>query len=128
MFAYDLSLNNRLNTIEPRHTKKGIISSRIPSNANEILAEGEFNRFYIRALCRRVIAEKINELEVFRAKQVSSPRLESESKIGMKIDPNKLLKDLRENIGIDTVLGLPAGPNSGLSVKIWFFSKCCRPM
>jgi hypothetical protein len=29
-----------------------------------------------------------------------------------------LLDDLRTNVGVDTALGLPAGPNSGLSAMI----------
>ena len=88
------------------------------SNASEVFAEGEFNRFYIRALCKRVISDNKGRLEIYRAKQVSNPRIESEMMIGRIIDPSKLLDDLRTNIGVDTVLGLPCGPNSGLSIRI----------
>jgi hypothetical protein len=38
--------------------------------------------------------------------------------IGKIIECDKLLNDLRENIGMDTILGLPPGPNSGLSVEL----------
>ena len=57
-------------------------------------------------------------IEVYRAKEVTNPRSESERKIGTIVDPKKLLDDLRANPGVDTALGLPSGPNSGLSVKI----------
>ncbi|OTM89967.1 hypothetical protein [Acinetobacter baumannii] len=92
-------------------------ASKTPSNAHETLAEGEFNRFYIRALARIAINEN-KELEVYRAKEVSNARSESIQKIGITVNPNDLLADLRKNIGIDTFLGLPGGVNSGLSVKL----------
>jgi hypothetical protein len=82
-----------------------------------MLAEGEFNRFYIRALCRRAIANGIPRLVVFRAKTVSNPRPESQEKIWLQIDPIVTLTDLRASPGVETALGIPGGPNSGLSVK-----------
>lgn len=110
--------NGLLSPTEQRKKPKGGISIvKVPINANEMLAEGEYNRFYIRALCRRAINEQ-KKLVVYRAKNVTNPRPDSENKIGQIVDPNKLLKDLREHIGIDTALGLPAGPNSGLSVYL----------
>lgn len=90
--------------------------AKVPVNAPETLAEGEFNRFYVRGLCARAIAEDIKEVEVYRGKQVRNPRPQSESKIGMKINPKKLLEDLRESLGVDPALGIPPGPNSGLTV------------
>lgn len=107
-----------LKSIEQRRKPTGgYTTARVPSNAHEMLAEGEFNRFYIRALCRRAIEEGTS-LIIYRAKAVNNPRVESEAKIGYKVDPNKLLEDLRTNIGVDTALGIPAGPNSGLSVRL----------
>jgi|SRR5882672_5005993 len=100
-----------------RNTVKGTITVKVPITANTTLAEGEFNRFYIRGICRRAIDEGV-ALEVYRAKQVTQPRLESEQMIGKLVEPKKLLDDLRVNIGVNTALGLPQGPNSGLSVKL----------
>ena len=102
---------------EKREGKNGIIQANIPKNANQIFAESEFNRFYIRALAK--IAISTNQgLIVYRAKQSKTPRPESELLIGKNIDPVNVLYDLRNNIGVDTALGLPAGPNSGLSVRL----------
>lgn len=95
----------------------GFSEVKMPGNAPETLAEGEFNRFYIRAICKRSLAEAA-ACEVYRAKEVSAPRMESVQKIGKQIDPNQLLEDLRTHPGVDTALGLPSGPNSGLSIKI----------
>ncbi len=96
----------------------GFTTVKVPFTAPEMLSEGEFNRYYIRALCLYAIALSIPYLIVYRAKQVMNPRPESEMKIGTHINPVTLLADLRTHIGVDTALGLPAGPNSGLSVKL----------
>jgi hypothetical protein len=42
----------------------GYTTYRIPYTAHEMLAEGEFNRFYVRGLCRHALAEGIECLEV----------------------------------------------------------------
>ena len=117
MLAHELLANNCLKKTEPRNIKNRIIMVKVPSIAHEMLADGEFNRFYIRGVCRKAIEEN-TEIEVYRAKKVSKPRANSTSKIGTIYDPDKLLEDLRSNIGVDTSLGLPSGPNSGLSVKL----------
>ncbi|HJF32284.1 MAG TPA: hypothetical protein K8V56_11000 [Sporosarcina psychrophila] len=107
-----------LKTTEERKTQKGISQVKVPSNAAQVLAEGEYNRYYIRGLCLKAITESISVLEVYRAKQSQNPRSDSEAKIGSIVNPQQLLQDLRKNPGIDTALGLPNGPNSGLSVRL----------
>jgi hypothetical protein len=96
----------------------GMYTARIPVNAPEVMSEGEFNRFYVRGICRRAIKDGIKSLVVYRAKAVSQPRPESEAKIGMTIDPAVLLTDLREMTGLEPALGIPPGPGSGLSVRL----------
>lgn len=90
---------------------------KVPINAAETLAEGEFVRFYMRAVCIQALNVG-TKVCVYRAKSVRNPRAESEAKIGKVVDPTELLDDLRRNIGIDTSLGLPPGPNSGLCVRL----------
>ena len=117
--ANELRSKGLLNDVEQRRRRGGGYSTaRVPVSAPDTLAEGEFNRFYIRALCRRVIDDGAGELEVYRAKAVANPRSASEAMIGQRIEANALLQDLRTNPGVDTSLGLPAGPNSGLSVRL----------
>lgn len=112
------SIQDFLNVTEEKYTRGGgKTMAKVPSNAHETLAEGEFNRFYIRALCKRVI-QNGGQLEIYRAKLVANPRSDSYTKIGKMVDPELLLKDLRAHPGVDTAFGLPSGPNSGLSVKI----------
>jgi hypothetical protein len=95
----------------------GFTSAKVPVNAAEILAEGEFNRFYARGLCLRAVAEGIDKVVVYRGKEVLNPRPESEALLGKHFPVEELLQDLRQHIGTDTALGLPAGPNSGLRVR-----------
>jgi len=114
-------ISSRLNTHEkPRKLKSGGFSKPpvMRSNAHEMLAEGEFNRFYIRAVCLRAIEDGISQVVVYRGKSVQHARLESERKIGQHVAPEPLLQDLRAHPGVDTALGLPPGPNSGLSVHL----------
>lgn len=117
--ANELRKNGRMNDTEQRRKPKGGFTvARVPVTAPDTLAEGELNRFYARGLSVRAINEGITALEIYRAKAVSQPRYESEAKIGARIDPKALLNDLRTHVGVDTALGLPPGPNSGLSVKL----------
>jgi len=111
----------RLNPFEkPKQLKSGAFSKPpvMRVNAHEMLGEGEFNRFYIRGVCRRAIADGIQEVEIYRAKDVTNPRSESQARIGQRISAAALLEDLQTHQGVDTALGLPAGPNSGLCAKI----------
>lgn len=101
-----------------RKPKGGYTWYNIPDTAPMMMAESEFNRFYVRGLCRRAIAERIPRLEVYRAKEVSEPRPGSFQKIGLLMDPEVVLIDVRKSIGVETALGMPQGPNSGLTLRI----------
>lgn len=90
---------------------------KVPVTAPWTFAEGEFNRFYLRGLCLRAIDEG-KSIEVYRAKAVVAPRPESTALIGARLNPHTLLADLRIHLAVDTALGLPAGPNSGLSGRL----------
>jgi len=107
------------NSIEPFIELQEIINGKIkktPLNAASLFCQGEFNRFYIRAICLESIELNNEFVEVYRARESSRSRPESEKMIGTKINARELLNDLRKNIGINPKL-LPE-VNSGLSVKI----------
>jgi len=105
-------------TYEKRKPKGGFTSAKVPYTAHETLAEGEFNRFYLRGLCQRIIASGAGTVEVYRARASANPRAESEAMIGRQLEPETLLADLRDNTFVDNALHLPPGPNSGLSGRI----------
>ena len=118
-FAENILNRDLLNYFEVRVSKTGkVIQAKVPRYAHFILAEGEFNRYYIRSLCLRAKEDGIESLEIYRAKDVRSPRSSSTMLIGTYINPQSLLEDLRRNLGVDISLGVPQGPNSGLSVRI----------
>jgi len=116
----ELRKDGRLNATERRRTpdgKRTIVD--VPANAAETLAEGEFNRFYSRALCLRAREDSILQLTVYRAKSVDDPGREAETKVGQGVSPRALLKDLRANPRMDAALGLPTSENNaGLSVRL----------
>jgi hypothetical protein len=86
--------------------------------AAETLADGEFNVFYVRGVCRRAIHQGIRAVEVYRGRAVMDPRPESQAKVGLLVLAEDLLNDLRVSKGVDSALKIPAGPNSGLTVRL----------
>ncbi|HVE79713.1 MAG TPA: hypothetical protein VNA89_12650 [Gemmatimonadaceae bacterium] len=104
---------------EPRRTPSGGESTaRVPENAARLMAEGEFNRYYMRGLSRRALAEGVAELEVYRARLSEQPRPESARLEGERVRAVELLVDLRAGADDDTP-PLPLGrPNSGMSVRL----------
>jgi hypothetical protein len=118
--AENLRLHRRINRTQPRRQPKGGYSiASTPENAAEVLAESEFNRYYIRGLARRAIEDGIPELVIYRAKPAKNPRPESEARVETSISPQDLLDDLRAHPGDEPpALGVPSGPNSGLSVRL----------
>ena len=107
---------------EEEYTLKGTTRTRNINQAHaaQQLAEGEFNRYYIRGLCLRAKAQRKDALLVYRGKQVSQPRTESEAKIGTSVPVDLLLLNLRKNdfVNIEEAIGIPGGPNSGLTCKL----------
>ena len=105
-------------TMETKTVRGKIVQARVPVTAPVTLAEGEFNRFYLRGLCRLSIDGDLGGLEVYRGKAVANPRTASTQLIGQRFGAVTLLSDLRQHIGVDTALGLPSGPNSGLTARL----------
>jgi len=103
---------------ERRKPKGGTTMAQVPVTANETLAEGEFNRFYVRGLCARALQENVAGVVAYRARHSDNPRPESQAVIGKAFAPAALLADLRTAQGVEPALGVPPGPNSGLSVKL----------
>jgi len=118
--AENLRAHRRIGRTLPRRQPKGGYSiAATPENAAQVLAESEFNRYYIRGLARRAIEDSVQELVIYRAKPAKNPRPESEARVETSISPQELLDDLRAHPGDEPpTLGVPSGPNSGLSVRL----------
>lgn len=107
-----LDINTHFN---PTYLRQGN-PVKMPSNASTLLSQSEFNRFYIRAICLRAIENGIESVQVYRARESSWSRPESEAKIGSSISAKELLEDLRDSIGKEPKLFPDI--NSGLSIKL----------
>jgi hypothetical protein len=117
--AQQLRSNALLQSEETKHTPSGGTTvAKVPVTAPDTLADGEFNRFYCRGVCARAVEEGKPTVRVYRARAVSNPRPESQAKIGATVDASQLLQDLRNSPGVEPALGIPPGPNSGLSIQL----------
>lgn len=116
--AANLRARGYMRTEETRKKPNGGFTvAQVPGNAPDTLAEGEFNRFYCRGLCAEVLASGGHQVEVYRGKEAAHPRRESEQLIGQHLPAEKLLEDLRDSQGVEPALGVPPGPNSGLTIR-----------
>jgi hypothetical protein len=94
------------------------VTAKLPANYATTLAAGEFNRYYMRAVCRQAIEQGSAAVELYRARAVSTPRQTADKRLGRRVEPRTLLVDLREtNFERASEYGLGA-PNSGLSLRI----------
>jgi len=89
-------------------------------NAARRLAEGEFNRYYMRAVCRRAM-EVGTDVQVYRARESARHRTNSDSLSGHIYDARSLLAVLRQrvrpNVGVAAGI-IPGDVNSGLSLRM----------
>mgnify|MGYP001474528038 CR=1 FL=1 len=100
-----------------RRPNGGISMVNVPHTAADTLAEGEFNRYYARGVCLNVLDTSGTHVEVYRGKEVQKPRPESSALIGKRLSAQMLLDDLRSSPGVEPAMGLPPGPNSGLTIR-----------
>lgn len=101
-----------LKETETRDLGERQIRAKISNIAHYNIGEGEFSRYYMRAICLFAIEKGVDEVEVYRAKQVSKPRPAGAERMKAK----ELLDQLRTtNI---SVKGSFPGPNSGKSIRL----------
>lgn len=118
-------VNRNFVRAEESYTRDAVTRTRRVNqpHAAQQLAEGEFNRYYLRGLCQRAKQEGKDQLVIYRGKEVSSPRPESEAKIGTHVSSAALLENLRKNdfVNIEAAVGIggaPGGPSSGITCKL----------
>lgn len=110
--AAEIARPGRLNENDFRQGKP----IKMNKDAHITLAEGEFNRFYVRGMCLRAIDEG-RQVVAYRARFSSEPRASSLALDGKEFDPVLVLEDLRAHPGVEPQHGFP-GPNSGMSVRL----------
>ena len=104
---------------EPRQTPTGgQTTARVPQIAARLLAEGDFNRYYMRGVALRALDEGRQVVEVYRARLSIEPREASTLLEGRRLPAIEVLESLRGNVDGESA-ALPLGlPNSGLSVRL----------
>jgi hypothetical protein len=112
--AYQLEMSGSMTHLKPQKKPWGYTLEYIPDRRIEILATGQFNRFYMAAICRRALEDGEMSVIVYRAKQKRNPRDESKILEGTSRDVNSLLQELRDK---DLCLKCEISKiNSGLSI------------
>ncbi len=115
--AFQLTRADILKSHEERHLANGtVVEAKVPWTAAQTLAEGEFNRYYARAICRLAKERGLTYVEVYRAKPVLTPRRRSQRFVGTLFHADTLYLDLRAHQEGSGALGL-LSPNSGLSIR-----------
>jgi len=108
--AASLSADGLWSATEQRRNPRGGFSLvRAPRTAALTLADGKYNRLYLRGLCRLAQERGVAELTVYRAKAVPQPRPESERVIGSPLDAAQVLAGLRAHPSIGLRTAPPAG-------------------
>lgn len=112
---YQIEAAGAMKHLETRAKPKGGYTvAHVPDTAAETLADGQFNRFYIAAICRRAIEDGKTSVRVYRAKQRGEPRPESVALEGSTKNAAALLGEVRsKDLSLKCDL---LKPNSGLSV------------
>jgi hypothetical protein len=119
----DLWLEERASDLlieeETRRTPSGgQVTAKIPQMAARMVAEGDFNRYYMRGVSLRAVNEDRQVVEVYRARLSLEPRPESAELEGRRLPAQAVLDQLR-GLSSDEPAAAPLGrPNSGLSVRL----------
>lgn len=113
--AHQLEVIGALRELETKSKPKGGQTiAHVPDRAVETLADGQFNRFYMIAICLRALEEGKTCVMIYRAKQRSTTRQESVKLVGTSRDINSLLQELRiKELSLKCEI---LKPNSGLSI------------
>lgn len=112
--GFQLEMSGAMKHLKPKKKPWHYTSEYVPDARVEILATGQFNRFYMAAICRRALDDGETSVTIYRAKHKREPREESHLLEGTSRDANVLLQELRNK---DLCLKCEVSRiNSGLSV------------
>lgn len=114
--AKSLKFNNCVSLKKVRPTDSGLVLSRLPQNTHKLLAESEFNRFYLRALAIQAI-EAGKLLKIYCAKSKCSMQREK-AVIGNTLNPRLVLEQLRNTATVSNAFGIADKINTSLSARI----------
>ena len=122
------TLLDRLNRPEywnptEKYQSKGVTLQRKLnySNAARTFALTEFNTWYVRGLCRRLLEEEVDLCQVYRAESAQVPRSECLAHEGMRYSVQQIYDGHRAHYwpepGDKTSLSIPVGPLCHHSIR-----------
>ncbi|NUO61938.1 MAG: hypothetical protein HOQ11_01815 [Gemmatimonadaceae bacterium] len=112
-------VDNLLIDFEHRRTRSGgTTTAKVPDMAARMLAEHDFNIYYMRGVARRAIEEGRQVVEVYRARLSLEPRRASAELEGRRIPAGEVISMLRSHPGDNIPMPLLGRQNSGLSVRL----------
>jgi hypothetical protein len=119
----DLWLEDRVDDLlidfEPRRTRSGgTTTARVPEMAGRLLAEHDFNNYYMRGVALRAVEEGREVVEVYRARLSLEPRRASAELEGRRLAAPEVLQMLRSQPGDEVSTPILGRYNSGLSVRL----------
>jgi hypothetical protein len=104
---------------EHRRTRSGgQTTAKIPEMATRMMAEGDFNRYYMRGVALRAMEEGRDVVEVYRARLSLEPRKESAELEGHRLPAREVLEYLRGESSENPDVAALGRTNSGLSVRL----------
>jgi hypothetical protein len=118
--ARELDESRALLRTEMQYLGGRMVPCRVPDNAAALVAEQEFNRFYVRGVCRAALERDGGDalVVVCRGTVVPGPRSLTSGLVGRSLRAADLLDDLRSSVGALSCLGLPGGLGVGNSVRL----------
>jgi hypothetical protein len=112
--AFQLEMAGGMTHLKPQKKPWNYTIEYMPDTRVEMLATGQFNRFYMAAICDRALEDGEISVSIYRAKHKRNPREDSQILEGTFRDPNDLLQELRNK---DLCLKCEISRiNSGLSI------------
>ena len=113
--ARRLGLEGLIRDLEGSRTPSGGYTIKhVPHTAAALMADGQFNRYYMLGICRRAMAERKSAVVVYRARQRSEHPVDPDTYTGTSLDARLLHAELRlHETSLEHRL---LQPNSGLSV------------
>jgi hypothetical protein len=100
-------------SLEESLSAQGIFREDAPKKSIQTFAWDEFNKYYMRALCRWVIEHAGYALVVIRGRHSESTRSSSNTLLGQTKEASSFLNGLRQSPRIN-----PFGANSGLTLMV----------
>ncbi len=98
--------------------KRQMLTVRVPFEAPRALAEGQFNRFYVRAVCLRAQAAGRDAVVIVAGRDLVEAPQAARDLVGSQLEAEELRCKLEAEYRVDRALGVRTLEPSGLTVGL----------